>query len=271
MTDDHQCPAARRTPHEVALRISSEIGRADEHSITVRGHDLVEDLIGEVSYAQMALLTITGQRHGPAAGRVVDAVLVSLIEHGLTPSALATRLTFGVAPEALQAAVVAGLLGSGSVLLGSMEGCGRLLSEVAPEIKRGIDPVTAVDSRLGEIRNDGRRVPGLGHSLHRDGDPRVAKLLAVAEREGYHGCYVELLHLLVDRWHELTGRRLPPNATGAAAAMLLELGVPWQLHRGFALMSRTAGLVAHVGEEIEAPLTPEVRDALREASRPDGS
>jgi citrate synthase len=254
---------------DVRLSVSSEIGKADATRITVRGHDLVGELIGEISQTQMALLAITGELPDEPTTRVVDAVLVSLVDHGLTPSALATRLTYWSAPEAIQGAVVAGLLGAGSVLLGSMERCGRLLTEIDDAVQAGEDEADSVNRLLRELLDAGERVPGLGHSLHREGDPRAGKLLEVAEREGKAGRHVRRLRLIEERTTTLTGRSLPLNATGAAAALLLEAGIPWQIHRGFALMSRTAGLVAHIGEELVDPITPEVRRALRDASRPD--
>lgn len=251
----------------VPLEIGTAVGAADEHHVQVRGLDLVDDLIGELTYTEVALLAVTGRRPTPAEAKVVDAVLVSLLDHGLTPSALAARLTFWSAPEAIQGAVAAGLLGAGSVLLGSMEGCGRLLTSIADDVAAGAEARDAVDTRLRAIVDAGGRIPGLGHSLHRDGDPRAGKLLAVARDHGVAARHVEHLERVVERAAALTGKALPLNATGAAAALLLEVGVPWRLHRGFALMSRTAGLVAHVGEELESPIAPAVRAALRAASR----
>ncbi|MER7212837.1 citryl-CoA lyase [Streptosporangium sp. NPDC000239] len=251
----------------VRLEIGTAVGAADEHHVQVRGLDLVDDLIGELTYTEVALLAVTGRRPTPAETKVVDAVLVSLLDHGLTPSALAARLTFWSAPEAIQGAVAAGLLGAGSVLLGSMEGCGRLLTDIADDVADGAAARDAVETRLRAIVDAGGRIPGLGHSLHRDGDPRAGKLLDVARDQKVAARHVEHLELVVELAAALTGKALPLNATGAAAALLLEVGVPWRLHRGFALMSRTAGLVAHIGEELESPLAPAVRAALRTASR----
>jgi citrate synthase len=184
---------------DVNLSLSSEIGQADEHRILIRGHDLVDELIGNVSQTQMALLAITGALPDEPTTRVVDAVLVSLVDHGLTPSALATRITYWAAPEAIQGAVVAGLLGAGSVLLGSMERCGRLLTEVDEAVRAGSDEIEAIDRLLRELLDGGERVPGVGHSLHRQGDPRAGRLLAVAEREGKAGRHVRRQRLIEER------------------------------------------------------------------------
>lgn len=254
-------------PVRAEVEIDTRIGHANTHRVSVRDLDLVDDLIGQVSYAELTLLAITGERPAPGAVRLVDAVLVSLMDHGLTANALAARLNYWVAPEAIQAAVATGLLGAGSRLLGSMEGCGRLLSEIRADIdEQGAPEREAVWNRVQELLDADERVPGVGHNLHRGGDPRAAKLLEVARREGYAQRYVPLVELLPEVLTELTGKALPLNATGAIGALLLEVGVPWRLHRGFALMSRTAGLVAHVGEEIDNPLTPEIRKMLRKVS-----
>jgi len=247
-----------------SLEFSTAIGAANTHQVTVRGHDLVEDLIGELTYTETALLAITGRRPTPGETRVVDAVLVSLMDHGMQPSALAARMTYHVAPEAVQAAVAAGLLGAGSLLLGSVEQAGEVLSRIRDAVAGGAAPEQAVDDEIHALRAAGRRIPGLGHALHSSGDPRAAKLLAVARREQVAQHEISLLEHLVARARAVTGRDLPLNVSGAAAALLLGVGLPWRLHRGFALISRCAGLVAHVGEEADRPVTPAVRDALRQ-------
>lgn len=264
MTDEQPRAAVRR--RTVQLELGTAIGWANTHSVSVRGLDVVDDLIGEVTYTEMALLTVTGRRPTQAEVRVVDAVLVSLVDHGLQPSALVTRLTYHVAPEAIQAAVAAGLLGAGSLILGSMEACGRLLSAIRDDVAAGGVLNDAVSARVRAITDSGGRIPGVGHALHRDGDPRATKLLAVAGREGVASAEVDSLLSVVEQAALITQRQLPLNTTGVAAALLLGVGIPWQLHRGFALMSRCAGLVAHVGEELDSPITPAVRQALRDAS-----
>jgi citrate synthase len=188
------------------------------------------------------------------------------MEHGLTPSAVVARMTHAIAPEALQGAVAAGLLGAGSLLLGSMEECGMLLTRLDDEIRAGADRDAAVAEIVAEYRQAGKRVPGIGHSIHTDGDPRATRLYELAEQCGRRGVHLETLTVLADAAARASGKTLPINATGAISAILLELGIPWQLHRGFALISRTVGLVAHVGEEAQTPITPTMRRLLREGS-----
>src|SRR6476619_3831244 len=102
---------------------TTSIATSDAKRILIRGVDLVDELIGNVSFTEMFLLQLTGKRPPAAHVRILDAVLVTLMEHGITPSVIATRLIYHSAPEALQSAVAAGLLGVGSTFIGTMEGC----------------------------------------------------------------------------------------------------------------------------------------------------
>lgn len=248
--------------------IKTAIASADETHIVVRGHDLTEKLLGRVTFTEMVFLVITGRIPTPAETRLLDAVLVTLVDHGLTPSAVAARLTYAVAPEAVQGAVAAGLLGAGSKLLGSMEEMGSLLARIDEEVAAGGEAAVVIERLVTEYRKTGRRLPGLGHSVHRGGDPRAQRLFEVAAEAGVGGRHIARVKQLEETANRVLGRRLPLNATGAIAACLMELGIPWHIHRGFALISRTAGLVAHIAEEREAPITPAVRSLLHEANRP---
>ena len=244
--------------------VSTDIARHDLHHIWVRDHDLTADLMGRISFTEMIFLLIGRKLPDPGDRVLLDAVLNALVEHGLTPSAVTSRMTYAVAPEAIQGAVAAGLLGAGSVLLGSMEECGMLLSRVAAEVAKGDDVTAACERIVAEYRAARRRIPGVGHSIHTEGDPRATRLFEIAAECGRHRDHVDAMHTLASAAERTSGRSLPINATGAIAAILLELGVPWQLHRGFALISRTAGLIAHIDEEREAPITPAIRAMLRE-------
>ena len=250
----------------LAEGLRTDVGRANAERVTLRGHDLVGELVGRMSFTEAALLAVTGERPAPGAVRVADAVLVTFIDHGLQPSALAARLTYHVAPEAVQGAVAAGLLGVGSRILGTLEQTGRLLTRIADE--------TAADGEgdgEGEKGAAGRSGARAGSGAVAGEDEAVARAVAdeLAAGEGVAEDEIRRLRAIADVTAERTGRTLPPNAAGVSAALLLGIGVPWPLHRGFSMISRTAGLVAHIGEEAERPLTPAVRAALREASRPD--
>jgi citrate synthase len=257
---------ARTDGHD---ELTTAIATHDLHHIWVRGHDLTGELMGTVSFTDVVFLLIGGRLPDPDDRILLDAVLVSLMEHGLTPSAVVSRLTYAIAPEALQGAVAAGLLGAGSLLLGSMEECGMLLTRLDREVRAGADRKAAVEQVVTEYRQAGKRIPGIGHSIHTEGDPRATRLYQLAEQCGRSGGHLQTLRVLANTAARVNSRLLPINATGAISAVLLELGVPWQLHRGFAIISRTAGLIAHIGEEADTPITPTVRRILREGSQSD--
>lgn len=227
--------------------INTWIGSSTSDSITVAGRDLPSELMGSVTLTELTYLLVTRQPATAGQRRLLDAVLVSLADHGLTPSALAARLTYTGAPEAIQGAVAAGLLGAGSVLLGP---AGDTAIFLADAVASGMSAADAVDAR----RRVGLRIPGLGHPVHRVEDPRTPRLYALAEEEGVLGPHLRLLQQVADAHAESSGRRLPINGAGAAGAALVDIGIPPTSVRAVVLVARTAGLVAHLTEEAEAPI-----------------
>jgi len=227
--------------------LRTRIGTSTADTITVAGHDLARELMGDLTLTELAYLLIVGRRPTYGERRVVDAVLVSLADHGITPSSLAARLTYTGAPEAIQGAVAAGLLGAGSVFLGPAGDTAQFLSEVL---------VTGVDARgaVAGLITAGRRVPGLGHPVHKREDPRTTRLYELAEEEGLLGPHLRLLRQVADEYAAQAGRRLPINGAGAAGAALADVGFPPGSVRGVVLIARTAGLVAHLTEEAERPI-----------------
>ncbi len=230
--------------------------------------------MGRLTLTELAYLLVT--RREPTAGerRVVDAVLVSLADHGLTPSALAARLTYTGAPEAIQGAVAAGLLGAGSVFLGPTGDTAFFLADaLAAGANDGTDDASlrrVAESAVEERRRAGQRVPGLGHPVHRAEDPRVPRLYALAAEEGVLGPHLRLLEHVAEAHEQVSGRSLPINGAGAAGAALVDVGIPPRSVRGFALIARTAGLVAHLAEEAEHPIgRPLADDVERRGGEPD--
>jgi citrate synthase len=235
------------------------IGSSDAEHIRVAGRDLPSEVMGQLTLTELAYLLVT--RREPTAGqrRLVDAVLVSLADHGLTPSALAARLTYTGAPESVQGAVAAGLLGAGSVFLGPTGDTAHFLAEALArgggEAGLDEDEMRAVAAAAVEAqRAEGRRVPGLGHPVHRGGDPRTPRIYELAEQEGLLGPHLRLLRLVAEMHAAASGHELPINGAGAGGAALLDAGVPVSAIRGMALIARTAGLVAHLVEEAETPI-----------------
>lgn len=229
---------------------TTAISRFEPDKIFVRGANLVDELMGQLTFTEMILFHLTGRKPSPLQTKVLDAVLVTTMEHGFTPSAIATRLIFHSAPEALQAAVAAGVLGAGSTYLGTMEGCSALLKEMvaAPE---GLE--ASAKAIVERFRSSGRFIPGLGHPFHRPDDPRAPKLIEIAEKAGAKGDFIAALKVLAKTANEAYPKYLTTNATGAIAAILLETGIKPEIMRGIAVISRAAGLVGHISEELENP------------------
>jgi citrate synthase len=235
-------------------RFTSWIGSSTPESITVGGLDLASEVMGRLTLTELAYLLVTRRRPTDAQRRMFDACLVALADHGLTPSALATRLTHTGAPEAVQASVAAGLLGAGSVFLGPTGDTAEFLAATLAGQPDDADLAALAESAVAERRAAGLRVPGLGHPVHRDVDPRTPRLYELAEQEGLLGLHLRLLQEVADAHERQSGKRLPVNGAGAAGAALADLGLPIEVIRGVVLIGRTAGLVAHIAEENQAPI-----------------
>jgi citrate synthase len=189
------------------------------------------------------------------------------MEHGLTPSALATRLIYSSAEEAMQAAVAAGLLAVGSRFVGTTEGCGELLSRIVLSGDAGAEEAQRIALAF---KNDKRSIPGFGHPFHKPDDPRSPVLLALARRNGLAGAHVAAVGLLSQAIDAVYGKHITLNATGAIAAVLADAGVPREILRGFALIARAAGLVGHVHEEQKKPAMRVIWEAADAAVPYDG-
>jgi len=238
--------------------IRSDIAWSTRDRIGVLGYDLTRDLIGRVNLGDMGYLEVTGRLPNARESRMFNAILVTLVEHGIVPSTLATRLTYTGAPEAVQAAVAAGLLGLGSVFVGSTEAVARMLVEALPNPRSRAALPQLADRLVAAQRAAGRPIPGLGHPIHKPVDPRVPRLFALARANGFGGPYIRLMQLIARRAAKAHGRPLPINATGAIGAICCEMRLPWQACRGLGVMARAVGLVGHVLEEGRRPMAREV-------------
>jgi citrate synthase len=238
--------------------LRTRIGASTPDRITVGGRDLPSEVMGRLTLTELAYFLVTRREATSGERRIVDAVLVSLADHGLTPSALAARLTYTGAPEAIQGAIAAGLLGAGSVFLGPTGDTAFFLADaLASHANDTIDDASLrriAEAAVEERRHAGQRVPGLGHPVHRAEDPRVPRLYDLAAEEHLLGPHLRLLEQVADVHEEVTGRRLPINGAGAGGAALVDAGIPPTSVRGFALIARTAGLVAQLTEEAEHPI-----------------
>ncbi len=226
---------------------------SNPETIVVRGRDLCGELIGRTGFSDYVWLLITGQMPTPGQRAALDATLVAIAEHGLVPSVQASRMTLAAAPEALQGAVAAGILGCGSVVFGSTEAAGRFLDDVVTRAGSG-DLEAAARDVVGEYRAARRPVPGYGHPLHKGADPRAARLLEVAAENGTSGAHIEAARVVEGLLPELTGKRLTMNVSAAIPAVLLDAGYPLLALKGVPILARTAGLIAHLLEEQQRPI-----------------
>jgi citrate synthase len=243
----------------------TSIGHSDAESITLLGHDLAGELMGQVGFGELAFWLVAQRR--PSAGelRLFEAVLVALADHGLTPSAIAARLTLTGAPESVQGALAAGLLGGGSRFLGVTEDCGRFLAQTLaahdgppPTDDAGWDALAT--RAVTQLRAARRFVPGLGHPVHKAGDPRTPVIIRIAAENGLQGPHL-LLFQAIGRVHPaILARTLPLNGAGVCGAALADLGFAVETLRGFALLARTAGLLGHLAEEQRRPIGMAVYD-----------
>jgi citrate synthase len=219
------------------------IARAYPDRVEVRGRDLTADLMGRLTFTEYFHLLLTGREATDDERFFLDLLLVAIAEHGLMPSTVAARLTLAADPDSLQGAVAAGILGAGSVVLGASEACAGLL-------ERGGDPRTVAR----DLHESGARVPGFGHPVHTPVDPRAERILALAGERGVSGANVAFARALRDAVAEEWGRPLVMNVAMAIAAVWLDLGYSASTVKAVPILARTAGLLAHLAEEREAPL-----------------
>ncbi len=239
------------------------LGAASLERITLLGTDLADDVMGTVGFGELAFWLATQRRPDGGEVRVFEAVLAALADHGFTPTAIVTRLTFLSAPDSVQGAIAAGLLGGGSRFLGVTEDCGRFLHEV---LGRVVGPLPVDDDgwdalalqTVTEQRAAGRFVPGLGHHVHKQGDPRTPRLMQIAREEGRFGPHLQLFAAIGRVHAQVLGKTLPLNGAGVCGAALADLGLPLELLRGFALLARTAGLIGQLAEELRRPVANDI-------------
>lgn len=226
-------------------KLSTAISHATETEISWRGLDLMTDILGKRDFAETMYLLITGRLPESWERTIFDASLITLMEHGLTPHAIVTRLVADSNPSQVQVAIASGLMCVGEVFAGTMEGCGYLLLEGLKSDERA----AWCESTVAGYRKDKRPLPGFGHPLHKPDDPRTKRLFELARETGAKCEAIELLEQFGKAVDAAYGRHLTINTTGAIAALLIEIGITPGIMRGVAVTSRAAGLTAHIAEE----------------------
>jgi len=244
--------------------VKSDIAWASPTKIVVQGLDLCEDIVGKLDLGQMAFLEIFGRVPESSELRMFNAMMVILVEHGITPSSLATRLTVCGAPEAVQAAIAAGLLSLGSVFVGSLDNAARMLQEALAKAPADADLDAMAAEIVAGYRARREIIPGIGHPFHKPIDPRTPALFKVAEETGFNGRHVALMTKIGAEATRVSKRELPVNVTGAMGAVASEFGLSWRMCRGLAVAARAIGLVGHVMEEMRQPMGEEIYFRMEE-------
>lgn len=234
------------------------IGASDLDSITLLGHDLAGELLGQITFGELAYWLVAKRRPTPQQRTMFEAVLVALADHGFTPTAIAARVTLLSAPDSIQGALAAGLLGGGSRFLGVTEDAANFLHEALaerdqlPTDEEGWNELA--DEIVATTKAAGRFVPGLGHPVHKHGDPRTPVLFQLARDNDLFGPHLELFAAIGRAHPAVLGRTLPLNGAGTCGAVLADLDLPLGVMRGFALLARCAGLLGHLAEELTDPV-----------------
>ena len=244
-------------------KVVTGLGLAELHRVLVRGRDLTEDMLGNITFTEMVLFELSGRIPTANQSRMIDALLVILVEHGMVASVVASRSTYHTAPEAIQGAVAAALLTAGSVHLGSSEYCAKMLADAFPVDTKEGDSDKIAGEIVDRYAAAKTRVAGIGHRTHAEGDPRAVKLFQIARETEVFGRYCDLLLRVSTLAGDRAGRPLPVNVTGAIGAIALDLGLPWQMAKAFALIGRTLGALAHIGEEIRNPMAQKIDAAIK--------
>ena len=238
------------------------IGKSELDSITLLGHDLADELLGKISFGELAYWLMTKRRPSPGQLAMFEAVLVALADHGFTPTAITARLTLLSAPDSIQGALAAGLLGGGSRFLGVTEDSANFLHaaigalDKLPTDEQQWDEVAT--NVVAATRSAGRFVPGLGHPVHKSGDPRTPVMFQLARDHDVFGSHLELF-AAIGRVHQaILGKTLPLNGAGVCGAVLADIDVPLGVVRGVALLARCAGLIGHLVEEMDDPIANDI-------------
>ena len=230
--------------------MKTSVSWAEPDRVLLRGYRL-RDLIGRVEFGQAAYLLLVGELPDATVGKMVEAILVAVIDHGPTAPAAKAAITVAGSGASLSASVAAGVLAVTRPYGGAIE---EAMMTLEASVGMGLDPYESATEMVGRYRSRGLRIQGIGTSTRQE-DPRAVRLLAYAEELGISGPYVEELHALRRAVSQTLARELPINVIGAIAALLCEIKFPRQAANGLFLMSRAAGLVAHA-VEAQARYTP---------------
>lgn len=225
------------------------ITEIEQNKINLRGYPLNE-LMGNISFAEAVYLALRGELPTPEVGKLMDALLVSSIDHGVTPPSALAAINSASTGAPLNAAVASGILAINKFHGGAIEACMEILLDGKSQIDGGRSVQEAAKSLVEEYRSRKKRMSGFGHRVHND-DPRTKRLFELAEEAGQSTVFIELIRSIQSELEISAGKKLPINVDGAIAAVLCELDFWTNLANAFFIMARVPGLVAHAAEEQE--------------------
>lgn len=229
------------------LHWKSAITKVEPNNLTVRGYRL-DELMGKVSYAQMVYLLFKGEMPSENVGKLIEAILVSSVDHGTTPPSVLSAITVASTGAPLNAAVAAGILSISKFHGGAIEDCMILLKKAMDRSKKdNLSFIETAQKVIAEANTSKKRLSGFGHRIHTD-DPRTKKLFALAEELEIAADYCRLANAFVSAF-QAEGKELPLNVDGAIAALLCEMDFDPILANAFFMIARVPGLVAHIYEE----------------------
>lgn len=226
------------------------ISWVEAEKINLRGYR-IEDLIGRVSWGAATYLLLRGELPPPDHARLFEAILISVIDHGVRPPSTIAAVTAANTGANLNASVAAGILAINKYHGGAIEDAMRVLSQsIQTQAAENLDAERAAKKIIAVYKTRGERVSGFGHRFHA-ADPRATRLFELAKELNVAGKYVEQAEILETVLSETVGKHLPINADGAIAALLCEMNFPPATANGVFMIARVAGLVAHAAEEQE--------------------
>ncbi len=256
--------AIGRETMENMLKLSNpkwktSITRVEPNKIVTRGYPQ-EDLIGNISFPEMAYLLIMGELPSESDSKMFEAVLISFCDHGVTPPSTQVARLMASTGSSMEGCVSGGLLSFGKYHAGALERSMNILQELVQngvigysgplESRHDIRAVAGVV--VDEFFNNNEKIPGFGHRYHSE-DPRATKLLKIAEEYGCSGVHTELALAIQEILFETKGIKM--NIDGANAGILSDMGFDWSLGTGVFMMGRLPGIISHVFEEktVEPP------------------
>ncbi len=234
----------------MTFKRKTSISWVEAEKITVRGHP-IQDLMGNRNYGEVLYLLLLGKLPSQAQAKMLEAIIISVIDHGVKPPSTIAAVTVANTGSSLNSAVAAGILAINEFHGGAIENAMLAINEAVKLQETGnLDVIQSAEKIVEDYKNRGQRISGFGHRFHA-ADPRSVRLFEFAKELKAAGKFIEQAEALEKVLSEKSSKALPINADGAIAACLLEMNFSPKIANGIFMIARTAGLVAHAVEEQE--------------------